>query len=83
MAKGQRTERPQPKEGQIFTKVFNNKKHTMKTVKEGAKIKFKVGNAVFSSPTGAAKHITQYSVNGWVFWGIEKKPAYHLKKDGK
>jgi hypothetical protein len=83
MAKGERKERPQPKEGQTFSKVFRDKKHTMKTLKEGGKIKYKVGNDVFDTPTAAAKYITQNSVNGWVFWGIDKKPAYHQKKSKK
>ena len=78
-----RKERPQPKAGQTFTKVFRNKKHIMKTVKEDGKIKFKVGSTIFDSPTGAAKSITQNSVNGWVFWEMDKKPAYHRKKSKK
>ena len=72
MAKGKSKERSQPKEGQIFIKVYKNKKYSLKIVKEGGKTKFKVGNEIFNSPSGAAKYVSQCAQNGWIFWGIEK-----------
>jgi hypothetical protein len=78
-----RKERPQMKEGHTFTKVYKGKKYTMKTVKDGGRIRYKVSNILSNTPTAAAQRITQNSVNGWVFWGIDKKPAYHQKKSIK
>jgi hypothetical protein len=75
-----RLNHPIPKKGKIFTKVYNNKKHSMKTVEVDGKIKYKVDDIIFNTPTAAAKHITKNSVNGWVFWDIVEKPAYHRKK---
>jgi hypothetical protein len=68
--------RPLPKVDSVFTKVYNGKSYTMKTIMEDGRVKFKVENSVFDTPSGAAKYITKNPVNGWVFWGIEKKPTY-------
>jgi hypothetical protein len=73
-------ERQPLKAGMTFTKVFRNKKYTMRAVKIDKKIKFRVEDNIFKSPSGAAKYITKNSVNGWIFWGIDQKPAYHKMK---
>ena len=62
-----------PKGGQVFTKIYKGKKYNLETVKVDGKIKYKVGKQVFDTPTGAAKKITQNSVNGWIFWGLAKR----------
>jgi len=61
-----------PKAGDTFSRKFNNSPHKMTVVDVGKKIGYKVGNAIYKTPSAAAKSITQHAVNGWAFWYMEK-----------
>ncbi len=62
--------RPNPKKGEVFTKVYKNKEFRMEVIEHNGKIGYKVQNKIYPSPTGAAKSITKTDVNGWKFWNM-------------
>ena len=64
-------ERPTPKVGTEFVKEYKGKSYTLRVVKSGDGIGFKLGNTVFTSPSTAAKSITRTEINGWKFWKLE------------
>ena len=41
---------------------------------ERSSVSLRIGKRVFRSLSSAAKSVTGNWVNGWVFWGLEKKP---------
>ena len=59
-----------PDAGSIFKKKYKGKIYTMTVVHEGNNIGYKVGRKIYRSPSSAAKSITNYEINGWVFWSI-------------
>jgi len=61
-----------PKVGDTFLRKFNNSQYKMTVVEAGKRIGYKVGKAIYKTPSAAAKSITQHAVNGWVFWYMEK-----------
>lgn len=67
---GLKKERPIPKIGDSFKRKWKDKIYEMCIVKEGNSICYKVDDKIFSSPSGAAKYITNQPVNGWRFWKI-------------
>lgn len=44
----------------------------MTVVHDGNDIGYKVGTKIYSSPSSAAKSITNYEINGWVFGPLNK-----------
>jgi len=68
----QRINRKQPKVGSKYIKnLRGGKSHTLEVIKENGDILYKLGGSKFRTPTAAAKHIVNYEVNGWKYWGIE------------
>ena len=57
--------------GAVFSKDFKGKTYNMTVVKADWGLGYKVNNVAYKTPTAAAISITNNSVNGWVFWGIE------------
>jgi len=70
--KGVRNKYPLPKPGSKYERKWKEQIYEMRVIKEGETIKFMVDSKKFSSPTGAAKHITKQEVNGWRFWHLRK-----------
>ena len=68
-----RKQRPLPKAGAKFTKKFKGKEYTLTVIEDNGNIKYKLGENVFNSPSGAAKSLldNKQEVNGWVFWGMD------------
>jgi len=65
--------RPPLKVGQIFEREFGGKTHRMRVVERGGKISYQVDGQLFRTPSAAARHVTNYEKNGWVFWHIERR----------
>ena len=65
-----RKEREIPAPGTKFVKKRKGKVYEMTVENVDGRIKYVVSGHEFSSPSGAAKFITQSEVNGWRFWGI-------------
>lgn len=61
-----------PKVGDTFNRTFKHVQYTMTIVRARKGIGYKVGNNIYSSPSAAAKSVTQTAVNGWTFWHIEE-----------
>jgi hypothetical protein len=70
--KGVKKEHPLPKLGSKHERKWREKIYEMSVIKEDGTIKFMVNGKKFSSPSGAAKHITKQAVNGWRFWHLTK-----------
>jgi hypothetical protein len=66
-----RKKRKLPQIGLTFKKKHKKHKYSMKVVGTPDSPKYKVGNNLFNTPSGAAKHITKYEINGWAFWQID------------
>lgn len=41
---------------------------------EKGKVAVSIGRREFASLSAAAKAITGHDANGWVFWGVDKRP---------
>jgi len=67
-----RKEHVLPKTGKTFTREFGGIQYTLEIVNNNNGIGYKVSNNVYRTPTAAAKSITQYEINGWSFWGLDK-----------
>jgi hypothetical protein len=60
--------------GSKFTREYGAKSYTLKVVKaKQGGVAYAIGKAIFGSPSTAARSITGYHANGWIWWGIEKK----------
>ena len=69
-----RKERTLPKIGSVYQRKYKGKMCTMTVVRhKTAKIglAYKVGEAIYTSPSGAAKSIVKQEINGWAFWNIK------------
>ncbi len=62
--------RQAPPVGSQFPKTYKNVKYTLTVIKSDGGVAYKLGRAVFSAPSAAAKSITGSEVNGWRFWRI-------------
>jgi hypothetical protein len=62
--------RKPPQIGKTYTKVFKGESYTVKVVPADSGVAYSTGGKIFNTPTAAAKSITKYEINGWVFWGI-------------
>jgi hypothetical protein len=56
--------------GTVFVKEWKGQKHKMEVVGAPWGIGYKVGRIIYRTPSGAAKSIVNYEVNGWRFWRI-------------
>lgn len=68
-----RKERKLPPSATRFSRTFKSETYTMEVVREGGTVRYKVGQQIYNSPSAAAKSITKTEVNGWVFWGLDKR----------
>jgi len=68
-----RKKRMIPVVGTICSRTHKGKTHKMTVVRMSDGVGYKIGKEVFKTPTAAAKSITKTEVNGWVFWGLDKK----------
>lgn len=62
-----------PAVGSEFTRKYKGKIHKMTVVKRSEGIAYKVENGTYNTPSAAAKSVTKSAINGWFFWGIEKR----------
>lgn len=67
-----RKERKLPRPGTRFSRTYKGETYTMEVVSQEGRIGYKVGQEIYSSPTAAAGVITDTTVNGWKFWGLDK-----------
>jgi hypothetical protein len=67
-------ERSLPSAGSKYEKKLRNgMKYVLNVVKVAGETKYRVGNRVFDSPSGAAESINGgKAANGWVFWKIDR-----------
>ncbi len=61
-----------PKVGDTFNRTYKEVQYTMKIVRAGKGIGYEVDTRIYSTPSAAAKSVTQTAVNGWKFWRIEE-----------
>jgi len=73
MAKQKR--RKEPPVGSKFQKLFKHGFFTLEVVKHKGRIGYKMKGTRYPSPSAAARAVTNTSVNGWVFWGMDKRPT--------
>lgn len=66
-------ERKAPPVGSQFTRFFKGKGYKLVIVMENGQRGYKVNDVVHTSPSTAARSVTNTSVNGWTFWGIDKR----------
>lgn len=68
--------------GTEVTATYNRERYEAE-IKNGA---FWYNDTPYKGPSPAAMSITHSSINGWAFWGIEKKgkwkPLLHFRKHG-
>lgn len=62
---------PKPSVGSKYEKTFKGKNYTLEVVKNVGGIAYKLKGSEYSSPSAAAKSVTNGEVNGWRFWGID------------
>jgi hypothetical protein len=51
--------------------THKGKQHTLLVINTDGRVLYKVGRDTYPSPSGAARAITGYKVNGWRFWHLE------------
>jgi len=66
-----RKEHGMPPPGSVYKRNYKGKLVSMQVVKGKDRVFFRVNDRDYESPSGAAKAVTETSVNGWLFWGIE------------
>lgn len=66
-----RRERKPPEPGNKYKKTYKGETYTLRVVSASGRIAYRVGSDTYSSPTAAAKAITENEVNGWKFWGMD------------
>lgn len=66
-----RKERPTPKVGSSFEKIFHGKTRTLHVMKQDKGMCYEMDGKMFNSPSAAAKTLTKSEVNGWRFWGMD------------
>lgn len=62
-----------PKVGSVFEKKYRGRFYKLTIVNSLGQIAYAVGGKTFKTPTAAAKVITKHEINGWMFWGIDRK----------
>ena len=73
MPKGVRKKRKMPTPGMEFNRSFKGSLYTLQVIEDGGKIKYKIGDQIYNSPTAAAQSLVknEYAVNGWIFWNMK------------
>ena len=68
-----RKERPAPIKGKKYERYFKGNTFVLSVIEQDGQVKYKLGDEVFDSPSGAAKSLNGgKEVNGWTFWKIDK-----------
>jgi hypothetical protein len=62
--------RKPPRIGSVFGKLYRGQRYRLRVIAAGDGIAFEVNKKIFTTPTAAAKSITNNEVNGWRFWHI-------------
>jgi hypothetical protein len=69
---GKPKQRKPPAVGSEYKRTTSDgKTHVLTVIKESGVIKYRLGNKVFESPSGAGRSIRGTEVNGWVYWRID------------
>ena len=68
-----RHERRIPRVGAIFEHTYAEKKYQLKVVAFQDGIAYELQGKIYETPTAAAKTITKFDVNGWLFWHMIRK----------
>ena len=68
-----RPKRKMPREGAVFQRMVAGKIYKLKVVSSANGVAYELNGRIYKTPTTAAKIITKYEVNGWLFWHIEEK----------
>ena len=63
--------RTPPEAGTKYTRTYKGRTYTMTVVSTARGLGYRVGRKVFTTPTAAAKSITNTEINGWMFWGLD------------
>lgn len=66
-----RSVRPNPVVGTVRSVDFKGHSYTMEVVEIEGEMLYKVNDITYRSPSGAAKSITGYEVNGWRLWHLD------------
>jgi hypothetical protein len=66
-------ERRIPRVGAVFEHTYAGKNYKLKVVAFQDGVAYKLNGKIYETPTAAAKTITQYDVNGWLFWHMLRK----------
>jgi hypothetical protein len=64
--------RTPPKPGSTFKREYQGKSYTLSVVEQSGRLQYRLKGEVFTSPSAAAQSLTKYSVNGWLFWHMDK-----------
>jgi hypothetical protein len=67
-----RKPRAQPKPGSTFKREYQGKTYSLSVVENNGRVLYRMKGESFSSPSAAAKSLTDHAVNGWVFWAMDK-----------
>ena len=59
--------------GSTFERTYRHRKYRVKVVSVPSGIVYDLDGRPFRSLSAAAKSITKYEVNGWLFWKIDKE----------
>lgn len=62
-----------PAVGKTFRHEYKGRGYVMKVVEHDGQPSYSVAGEVFRSPSRAARSVTGTAVNGWAFWGIERR----------
>ena len=61
-----------PKPGSSFKKRYKGDTHILSVVEQKGCIRYRLNGQIFNNPSAAARSLTHYEVNGWLFWSIDK-----------
>ena len=68
-----RIERRIPRAGAVFEHTYSGKHFKLKVVAFNDGVAYELNGKIYETPTAAAKTITKYDVNGWLFWHMIRK----------
>lgn len=60
-----------PTIGMTYVKKYKAVSYTMKIVKRGTGLGYRVNGIVYNTPSAAANSISKNKANGWTFWKIQ------------
>jgi hypothetical protein len=62
-----------PKPGATFKKEYKGTTYVLSVMEQKGRLIYRLRGESFNSPSAAAKSLTNYEINGWVFWSMDER----------